>query len=134
MTPPTKFTIDRSKWLNASTRKGYDSRLLRKFDGLMCCLGQIASQCGIPDEALRENITLLALDKAYWSLLPTALRPVTPDSDELTTDTETAAVAMITNDFSSKFLTATDREKMLTAHFAEQGIELEFINQLPDQD
>ncbi len=48
-----KFKIDRRKWLRGEGSE--DSKLLRKSDGLMCCLGQVALQCGIPISCIRER-------------------------------------------------------------------------------
>lgn len=46
------FTIQRSKWLRGEGNT--KSSLLRTEDGKQCCLGQVMSQCGVPDNELRE--------------------------------------------------------------------------------
>lgn len=46
------FTVSRAKWLRGEGV--HNSFLLRPRDGKMCCLGQIAQQCGYTDEQLLD--------------------------------------------------------------------------------
>ena len=48
------FKIDRKVWLRGEG--GSRSRLLRPSDGMMCCLGQVALQCGYrPEDILNKQ-------------------------------------------------------------------------------
>lgn len=48
---PKAFTIDVDRWYRG--KGGTDSRLLRKQDGMMCCLGQYLAACGVDQDVLR---------------------------------------------------------------------------------
>ena len=55
-----KFQLKKSKWLRG---EGCDaSRLLRPFDGKMCCMGQLAHRLRVPLRDLRDTSMLDELD------------------------------------------------------------------------
>lgn len=58
---PTHLEIDRAKWLRGEGAE--NSRLLRHYDGKMCCLGLYLEACGVPREVLRDKNTPAQLDE-----------------------------------------------------------------------
>lgn len=115
-----KYIIDRTRWLRGEG--GMVSRLLRYKDGKMCCLGQIATQCGIPTHLIEsactpsESTQLRLSPWPAWMLDPELGRSETTDCRK----------AMDVND--DKETTDAVKEDALAAIFAKHGDELEFIN------
>lgn len=123
-----KFTIDRRYWLRGEGGKNsvlYDSG--REFKN-MCCLGQIAEQCGISKLALNELRRPQSLNGEDKTLFESKfgidmISLVDPGG----TMYGTLGYLMLINDTS--FIADARREMMLTdlvSHF--YGHELEFIN------
>ena len=112
-----KWIIKRSKWL-----RGVDSlqsRLLRD-DGLMCCIGQVCSQLGVPDEKL-FNITCAR------DIFTTGQSPLThPTGDGTNTDKAWVRLAYEVNDDVS--IIDSVRERKLEALAAENGHSFEFVD------
>lgn len=120
-----KYTIDRTKWLRGEGSMVSD--LLRE-DGKMCCLGQIAKQCGLKPKELRNTASPMSLDQKpaekFRKALPWLLKVDKVDAEF--ENTHICGVAMEVND--REKLSDAKREARLTAIFAKRGIELEFIN------
>jgi hypothetical protein len=115
---PMKFIIDRTKWLRGGGFR--NSALLRETDGLMCCLGQVGAQCGIPEAALRNIPNPDGVANEFVALWP---KQLLNEDDE---DSVLACAMMSTND--SMNMTEAEREEDLVATCEPYGIELEFVN------
>lgn len=114
---PTEFTIIRSKWFRGLGSFG--SSLLR-VDGTMCCLGQVARQCGVKNEEMRGTGSPEGLDNSVRPLLPAFL---------LAGDGRNSDVCrrmMEIND--SLDLGDDEREQKLTEIAAANGITLHFVD------
>lgn len=116
-----KFTITRSKWARGNINK--PSEMLNRT-GHMCCLGQIASQCGVPDYQLLHTAdpTDLAGTRSEHEELFVELGLVHPTRNNRATDFCIKAV----HDNDDKDITEETREVRLTELFSQNGIELEF--------
>jgi hypothetical protein len=66
-----RFTITRSKWLRGEG--GVASALLRHRDGKQCCVGQMCSQLGIPDDEIRNE---KAVAPVIYSVGPERIAPL----------------------------------------------------------
>lgn len=113
--PAMKLIIDREKWLRGEGPD--DSFLLRRDDKKMCCLGFYALACGLDQIDIcqtREpaNIVGLLVGKADWLLKLDGGKIENSDS---------AKELMRIND-------ADGDEKLIAQRFAENGVEVEFIN------
>ena len=114
-----KFIIDRSKWLRG---EGADpSRLLRVDDGKMCCLGQVAVQCGIHPEDLEDKPAPSDLNRTELFRLPEWLL-----SSGKSFDSNDCTEAMRIND--QRAITDEERERRLIALFAKHNTELQFTD------
>jgi hypothetical protein len=116
-----KYIIDRTKWLRG---EGFEhSKLLREIDQKMCCLGQIALQCGIAGSDLLGTNTpdVVGLERfPKWFQTATKTRP--PESSRHSD----VSKAMMIND--ERNTTDAEKEKALWSIFLSHGDELEFIN------
>jgi len=112
-----KFVVDRSTWNNGRHGKGLAELLNKK--GYRCCLGFVASQCGVSDEKL-----LKVLQPKY---LKAWIRPLT---DLHFKETELSKIAMDIND--SPSLNDDQREFRLKELFAEHGYSIEFVGEYLD--
>ena len=112
-----KWIIKRSKWLRGVD--SVDSRLLRD-DGLMCCIGQICRQMGVPDEKL--------LDKSFARhVFTTGQSPLTnPVSERTNVDHDWVKLAYKINDDVS--IIDSFREQQLEALAAKNGHSFEFVD------
>ena len=115
---PNKLVIDCNIWLRGRERHG--SMLLRTSDGKMCCLGIDLEAQGV-SKAILANIPTPDGLKDYipnqrsWMLMSGGL-----DSSE-------AEYLMDTND--REDVIDTERKKKITELYAEQGVEVTFINE-----
>lgn len=117
-----KFTINRKRWQRGKGWK--QSALYLEDNRKMCCLGQVARQCGIPVKAIKEEDALAQIEEASErAKLPKWL---TRKSRGQVFNTHACGNAMNIND--SEELSDAEREAKLTALFAKHGDELEFIN------
>jgi len=109
-----KFKIDRRKWYRG--KGDAESKLLRGEDGKMCCLGQVALQCGIPSWEILNVLAPGGISQKYIGKLPDWIAGViTPDS---------AVPAMRIND--SENLGDKRREVRLKATFKRNGDTITF--------
>jgi len=131
-----KLVIDRKTWLRG---EGVDnSYLLRGKDGRRCCLGFLASQCGILDEYLmRVEAPNQICDHEAYKKLPNFLF-----NEQQNENSSVCCKLMIANDLVlgevaengkhgegvPKFNTESEREEWITKKFAEHGIEVVFEN------
>lgn len=106
------FTVVRSRWARGG--KLGDRELLNS-DGNMCCLGFYGLACGID----REDLS----GRCYPAYVPNEER-----YGPLASNCETIAN---TNDATEAYLADSDREARLTELFAENGIEVTFIDEDP---
>ncbi len=120
-----KFIVDRQTWHRGKGEQ--DSYLLRR-DGMRCCIGFVAQQCGVPDEQLLANPAIhhskvyagpLIIDAQHLELLPKWMSLGDHTSPPL-------AAAYATNDEPN--ISDEDREQKLQSIFTRNGDEIEFIN------
>lgn len=112
--PKTKFVIDRKRWYRG--KGGAYSRLLR-HDGAMCCLGQVARQCGLRAKDIRNECSPGDVDTG--GILPAWLFNGSSDSED-------CKYAMSLND--AEAYSDKHREKWLKRLFKKHGAQLTFIN------
>lgn len=72
-----EFIIDTKKWYRG---KGIRHSKLLLSNGQMCCLGQIASQCGIPKKILKGQDMPHCLDAAHAELFTDTFASVWHDT------------------------------------------------------
>ena len=118
MNEPRKLVIEESKWYRGKSSR--HSRLRRKQDGLMCCLGFDALACGLE----KDQITSVNFPSKL-RVLPEAMRWLTShDSDDPDYPLERRIGAI--NDDAE--MTDQTRKEQLTRLFLEGGnIELVFV-------
>lgn len=119
-----KFTVVESRWLRGG-RDGQGSlrgSQLLNMQGQQCCMGFLASACGVPEEATRTTAYFSSqrMDN-YLELLPKALRPVSFPSYH----GALASMIYLANDEPS--IDDTERKERLTRLFADAGVEVEFV-------
>lgn len=121
MSTPTSFVIHRSNWLRG--KKSTNSFLWNgQSHHSMCCLGQIAEQCGVSKEDLRYHPSPSALEKQDRLLLPAFLLAEIDGLGGL--DSDACRLLMITNDDSHK--TDANREELIIHKFAQHGYTVTF--------
>jgi len=124
----TSFTIDRATWRcgqEGDFKRGKGDTALLNKEGYMCCLGQIARQCGFDDEQLMDTA---GPDGIETGEVTGFLRQHDIDDDggyRYVLNTRLAADAMDIND--DKDLTHEQRETKLKALFAQEGYEIKFV-------
>jgi hypothetical protein len=125
---PTEFVVQRSKWLRGG-ESAYSCLLTTA--GHRCCLGFVASQCGVPDGALLKRSTPSVIDCRPGHVLTTRISPLLlslredqEDGHEYLVDSPLSEAAIAINDDGS--ITEAEREAQLTALFAEHGYALRF--------
>jgi hypothetical protein len=115
-----EFTVKRSEWYRGRTESG--SRLLRR-DGQKCCVGFLCLSTGSPEKSLAERSAVHSLNSAArvpgWlaALFVVTLGPGPTDWG-----------ASIYSDNDSPMLSENERERRLTALFAEKGIKVTFVD------
>lgn len=107
-----KLTIDRTKWLRGAGCE--PSRLLRKEDGKMCCLGFYAKACGLTDDDIvgqpnPSGVNRALPDEMLW------LFGQQNNSDE--------CLRLMEENDSSEV-----SESKISEIFAKNGVEVEFVN------
>jgi hypothetical protein len=133
-----QFTIDRATWrcgrYGAYAHGGVGATLLCNKDGMMCCLGHVSLQLGVPLEDIKHRLAPCCVigDKAalYSPVLMNVPRPIgdpRPEHDFRNHQTELCKRAMSIND--DLDITRAERESQLVTLFAEHGHELTFTGQ-----
>lgn len=126
------FVVAREKWM----RGGSSDTALLTLDGMRCCLGFVAAQCGIADDRITTIAEPLDIDDAL-GLVPdeNAKHPLVELSRELDDDgycsvsaqnTELSGDAIEIND--SPSIDDAEREKRLSAAFTKHGYAIEFVD------
>jgi len=120
-----KYIIDRQVWYRGKGATG--SALLREEDGHMCCLGQVALQCGLTEaeiigEGEPEDIRQDATRMPTWLLRNCG----ESDGCAVFGNSPDCCEAMDVNDCEA--VSDGSRENRLKRIFAKHGDELEFIN------
>jgi hypothetical protein len=120
----TKFVIDRERWLRGD-RPDLGMSMLRDEHGRMCCLGFYAEACGVAPEAIEQVADPAGIGGDGQADIPTEMQWLVRRyaEDWRVTSAECNDITF-TNDYGN----VLDREKALTAFFAAQGIEIEFVN------
>lgn len=117
-----RFVINERTWSEGGRRPFTH---LLDADGFRCCLGFIASQCGIPDEVLQGVPELRRLPMEYWDKLPKELRPSQLNGARTReVDANLTEEAYSTND--DALFSLTQREQALQKLFGAKGIQLMF--------
>jgi hypothetical protein len=125
-----KFIVDRRMWYRGQGEE--QSRLLTQ-DGQRCCIGFVASQCGVPDEqlldtsAIHQSIGIKDFDPKRISFKYREALPVwMSNSDTADFASSLLHEAYFVND--KRTISDEDREQRLQAIFAKNGDQIEFIN------
>lgn len=121
-----KLTIIRSRWLRGNPHSSF----LRDSLGRQCCMGFLASACGIDSRSLEGQSYFSELEEDEWAKLPEKLRPI-PATDSTEThrrmlDTTLAQGIYKKND--SYAITHEQREEDLTILLKNVGIEVTFAD------
>jgi hypothetical protein len=114
---PREFVVQRSKWLRGLPLNG----TLLNANGGRCCLGFVASQCGVSDEALLNHTVPYALPREARSALAGLLLVDVKDRRK---HTKLTMAAVVLNDSCS--FTDDEREAQLSDLFAAHGYTLRF--------
>ena len=117
-----KLIIDRNTWLRGEGSEV--SRLLRREDSKMCCLGFLAISCNVPEEAIMQDQTPSNVCFEHRLMMPEFLFDA--DSSYRTVVSGACIRLMGIND--NEDWQDAEREEKLIEIFAENGIQLEFIN------
>ena len=130
-----QFTIDRQYWRCGGDserpndqavfrRHGKNSTCLRNpHDELMCCIGQCMAQCGVNAKALNRQGEPRYVHPSVAPIGREIFWEEKPNLDGMHDNSSFVERAMAIND---KTKTLPQREKELTALFAEHGHELVF--------
>lgn len=127
------LTLDLSKWRSGGNRltlyrTGEGATQMKNELGYMCCLGQFASQCGVPDQYLigAQNPRTVAsnLNKVYDKLF------LREREDGQPRHTPLAEELIAINDCSARGTYPQDRVELIRAKLAEHDVELEVVGSL----
>lgn len=111
------YTIDRRTWYRG--KGDIESKLLRP-DGMRCCIGQIAQQCGVADASILHEPAVVRKDgEAIAGKWPAWFLGSGGQSYDLCECYE---------DNDNRDLTEVERERRLTETFAKHGDTLVFVN------
>lgn len=117
-----KVTIKRSQWLRG---EGFlRSRLYRKEDGKMCCLGQVALAEGCSVDDIAEKMAPSDLGCKLSKL--TQLNIIKSTNSKSYVDNHICMSMMETND--DEYISDSRREKELVSLGCKAGYELEFVD------
>jgi hypothetical protein len=105
-----KFTVDRKTWLRGGGPQ--DSYLLTP-DGMRCCIGFVAQQCGVADEDILNIVTISHIAKKDN-------RSKFPEWMD-----DRVSLAYVIND--RREISEDDREAQLKDLFLKNGDEIEFV-------
>jgi hypothetical protein len=115
-------TIDRSKWLHG---EGWEvSRLLRKSDKKMCCVGFFALACGAKEKDILEKSIITNLDEG--SSVSYTKMPAFPDSLKSSNNIEFQSLYNVNDD---KTYDNKMREIRIKNIFASFGVKVIFIGE-----
>jgi len=118
-----KLVIDRSKWARGQRP---DSYLLRRRDSKMCCLGFFGLACGLTEAALvgmQEPREVAKFGKwPRWLVEEDNADPY----EAIWCDSDAAGRLIEAND--EPDISEADREQCIAAIFAENGVEVEFVD------
>lgn len=128
-----KFTVYEDRWLCGSIpHEGDQSRLLSSQSDKMCCMGFLAEECGVPENARRDALYFSSCRIApFDDLLPEALRPRLSNGtyrDDRSHGDLASRIYHVNDDVT---LRHDVRKKKLTELFAEAGVEVEFQEKTP---
>lgn len=112
-----EFVVDRAVWLRGEGSE--NSRLLRRQDDKMCCLGIYLDACGIAAEKLEDQATPEDVDPSED--IPAWLYRLTKDSKECT-----AKVWNLIDTNDDEDIPETEREAEVERLFANEGIKVTF--------
>lgn len=120
-----KLVIDRQKWYRGNQNNdptcGEGSKLLRRTDGKMCCLGFDAVACGIDSRTI-EGVGFLD----HFTIACENFKKLLPHHfDKYGARSQFVAEAAAIND--DRGIPDENKEARLKTLFAEQNIELEFV-------
>lgn len=103
----TKFTIDRTVWWRGGVTALLDMGVGTRRQ---CCLGIYMTACGVPDHDIANcGLPLSTRHADGWLGVSEIVKPFVDANDV-------------------RGLPDHDRERLITAAFAQQGITVEFIN------
>lgn len=111
------FTIKRSTW----SRGINGSQLL--YRGNQCCMGFLASACGIANTQLENRARFYFLTPQDRNLLPEELRPIIRNAELM--ENPLASAFYTTND---GIMPEDDREKRITQMLREIDIDVTFVD------
>ena len=116
-----KLVIDRTKWFRGKSR---GSRLYRKQDGKMCCLGFLSLACGYTVTEIRQHRTPFSL----WDTTGEWRFPICREEQSSSLDDLRYIYGnlMITND--DEGISEPEREKQVTAEMKKLDVNVDFIN------
>lgn len=111
-----KLVIDRQKWLRGEGDSL--SRLLRSSDGKMCCVGFFCLACGLTERDIRDKGWPDVGDSAIpkWLFHEFQDGTSSPSRHDLAGNNDGPDIG------------ETERERLIAADFAKNGVEVEFIN------
>lgn len=121
-----RFVVKRDKWLRGDD--GKTSTLLDR-GGCMCCLGFVATQCGVPADSILEEADPSMLDADTAKTVPLLAEIYDQDEEdgyayERVRNSKLSNDAIEVNDDSR--LTDAERERHLSELFAAHGYEMVF--------
>lgn len=123
----TSFVIDRSRWIRGEG--GQESRLHRKNDGRMCCVGMYLEACGVPRYALTDIYTATTF-LGYYLGSKFDLKEVGLEDLAWLYNSEVEHELYLTNDKhydeGGNVIGAERREAVLTGLFAKAGVTVTF--------
>lgn len=122
-----KFKVIEDTWLHGPFPEGTNTSVLLNGKGDRCCMGFLAQQCGIPDEALLDLPDFSHLERVHWEKLPEPFKPIGRWTEQ------TKAVFIYDeNDKGDKNL--EERKSRLRVMFDDVGIEVEFVKFVKEAD
>lgn len=131
-----RFVIDRDKWrcggMLGAYRLGLGETALLNPEGYMCCLGQVAAQCGVPLNNLKDTGEPVEL---VYELPLSDVPEILVSLEEELEDDETGEKVNRNSRLSDRAMeindaldyTLAERELRLTTLFQEYGHELVFV-------
>lgn len=125
-----KLVIDREKWLRGQGAEL--SKLLRREDEKMCCVGFYLESCGVPRETLLGNaaahspeVALILPDEAKWLNNGDLYLP---NSSPIGRELYAINDRIIILNSLTPTMDELERENRVMELFSQQGVEVEFIN------
>lgn len=115
------YIVDRTKWVRGGDEETYGKSALLNTKGFQCCLGFVCEQEGVSRYDL--------LNTGSPDILQIVIPNITyiPESGVCVYNTISVSEAMLVND-DKEIINDDEREKQLNSIFAQDNIELKFIN------